>query len=52
VVRYMYARTEEKELNELKPMLQYSYMAVKAIHFEVISDLSTDAFLNTFKRFQ
>ncbi|XP_018398080.1 PREDICTED: uncharacterized protein LOC108776070 [Cyphomyrmex costatus] len=26
-------------------------MTVKAVHFEVVSDLSTDAFLNAFKRF-
>jgi len=26
-------------------------MAVKAVHLEMVSDLSTDAFLNAFKRF-
>jgi len=30
--------------------MQYLY-AVKAVHLEVVSDLSTDAFLNAFKRF-
>lgn len=32
-------------------MSLYLFVAIKAIHLEIVSDLATDAFLNAFKRF-
>jgi len=51
VVRYIYAMAGEDVLNESRLTSQYLYVWQLRRYLEVVSDLSTDAFLNAFKRF-